>query len=195
MTREARGINLFGFDTPLFMVHDLCQKLDYSGVPPTGSMSVTNHGIGTDPECTRCQEYNERRKAEIDAVIKRATAEVREEERRQLIVEGVQELKDSAKREIGKFERIGSEMGALVEEKNAAYGSAFEKCGDFLNIIYPNGVQPEQFVDMLCIVRIFDKLMRIANDAAAFGESPYRDIGGYSILGTELNERNKDLPV
>lgn len=36
---------------------------------------------------------------------------------------------------------------------------------------------------MLCLVRILDKMFRIATDKDALGESPYRDIAGYGILG------------
>lgn len=81
------------------------------------------------------------------------------------------------------FVRIALDIGNLTAEKNAAYGDSFSKCGDFLRILYPNGVPPEKYADMLCQVRIFDKLMRIATDKSAMGESPYRDIAGYGILG------------
>jgi hypothetical protein len=83
----------------------------------------------------------------------------------------------------GSFEELGLEIGALVESKNKAYGDSFAKTGEFLNILYPNGIQPEQYKDALCLVRIFDKQMRIATDKDAFGESPYRDIVGYGLLG------------
>lgn len=36
---------------------------------------------------------------------------------------------------------------------------------------------------MLAITRIVDKLFRIATDKDAFGESPFKDIAGYGILG------------
>ena len=36
---------------------------------------------------------------------------------------------------------------------------------------------------MLTITRIIDKLFRIANRKDAFGESPYRDLTGYGLLG------------
>lgn len=88
------------------------------------------------------------------------------------------------------FERIGLEIGSLVTSKNAAYGSAFEKAGDILRILFPNGVPPEKFTDMLAMVRVIDKLFRIATSKKAFGESPWRDIGGYSILEVEKDERN-----
>lgn len=83
----------------------------------------------------------------------------------------------------GKFRIVGEQVGALVEEKNAAYGDSFAKTGEFLRILYPDGIRPDQYGDALCLVRIFDKQMRIATQKGAFGESPYRDIAGYGILG------------
>ncbi|MDF2722120.1 MAG: hypothetical protein K0Q59_1795 [Paenibacillus sp.] len=85
------------------------------------------------------------------------------------------------------FERIGKEVGALVAEKNAAYGDSFAKSGAFLRLLYPNGIGPDQYADSLCVIRIFDKLMRIATRKGAFGESPYRDIVGYGILGVHMD--------
>jgi hypothetical protein len=83
----------------------------------------------------------------------------------------------------GSFEELGLEIGALVADKNAAYGDSFAKTGEFLKLLYPSGIQPHQFKDALCLVRIFDKQMRIATDKDAYGESPYRDIVGYGLLG------------
>lgn len=91
--------------------------------------------------------------------------------------------------ELGKYERLGTEIGRLVDEKNRAYGDGFNKSSDFLKILYPDGVKPEQYGDMLAIVRVFDKLMRIANQKEAFGENPWRDICGYSLLSIERGER------
>ena len=48
---------------------------------------------------------------------------------------------------------------------------------------------------MLCVVRIFDKLKRIATQKNAFSESPYQDIVGYGLLGTERDMRvQKNAP-
>lgn len=80
------------------------------------------------------------------------------------------------------FVKAGIKIGELVSEKNIAYGNSFNKCNEFLKILYPDGVKPDQYKDMLALVRIFDKMMRIANKKDAFGESPYSDIAGYSIL-------------
>jgi hypothetical protein len=40
----------------------------------------------------------------------------------------------------------------------------------------------------LLLVRIFDKLKRIATSKQAFEEDPYKDIAGYGILGVAINQ-------
>lgn len=85
------------------------------------------------------------------------------------------------------FNEIAKELGELVTEKNAAYGSAFQVSGDVLRLFYPDGVKPEQYKDLLLVARICDKLMRIASRKDAFGESPYKDIAGYAILGISMD--------
>jgi hypothetical protein len=87
------------------------------------------------------------------------------------------------------FEQIGLEIGRLVAEKNLAYGDAFAKSHKILQVLYPNGVKPEQYTDLLAITRIIDKLFRIASDKRALGENPFSDIAGYGILG--VYEDNK----
>jgi hypothetical protein len=89
------------------------------------------------------------------------------------------------------FLELGTEIGELVERKNAAYGSSFAAAGKFLAILYPDGLQPAQYDDALLLVRIFDKQMRIATDRDALGESPYLDISGYGILGAHLHQLRK----
>lgn len=82
----------------------------------------------------------------------------------------------------------GAALGKQTQAKNDAYGDSFFKAGDFLRLLYPSGLQPSQYDDALCLVRIFDKQARIATDKEAFGESPYDDIAGYSILGSTLHD-------
>jgi len=90
---------------------------------------------------------------------------------------------------------IGSEVGRLCEEKNEAYGDSFAKAGDVLEALYPNGVQPHQYTDMLGIIRVVDKLFRIATRKDAFGESPWRDIAGYGILGAFNDQKPSNAVV
>lgn len=86
--------------------------------------------------------------------------------------------------EVSEFEKIGLAMGRLVTEKNRAYGDSFgPKSAAFLQLLWPNGIPVESYEDAQAIMRVFDKLCRIATDKDAFGESPWRDITGYGILG------------
>ncbi len=87
------------------------------------------------------------------------------------------------------YKQIGEEIGSLVDEKNAAYGSSFAESYKILSVLYPNGIQPEQYTDALAIIRVIDKLFRLANKKDAFGESPWKDIAGYAILGVANNEK------
>lgn len=85
------------------------------------------------------------------------------------------------------YEAIGQRIGKLVQEKQKAYGDSFGKSGEILKILFPEGVKPEQYNDLLCITRIIDKLFRIANAPKVFGENPYGDIAGYGLLGVAKN--------
>jgi hypothetical protein len=82
------------------------------------------------------------------------------------------------------YQQIASELAALVEKKQAAYGDAFGKSGAVMRILYPEGIPFEKLDDALCVVRVLDKLFRIATDRDALGESPWSDIMGYALLAT-----------
>ncbi len=92
------------------------------------------------------------------------------------------------------YSYIGSSIGSLVKEKNEAYGDSFHKCQEIMKVLYPDGVQPDQYLDMLAMVRVVDKLFRIATKKDAFGESPWKDIAGYSILGiaNDMEQKKKE---
>ena len=81
------------------------------------------------------------------------------------------------------LKEISLDLGSLLEEKNKAYGSAFSKSSEVLKILYPEGINPDQYTDLLLTTRILDKLFRIATDKSAFNEEPWKDIAGYGLLG------------
>ena len=87
-----------------------------------------------------------------------------------------------------KFSDIGADVGKLVYDKQLAYGDSFGRSGECLRQMFPEGIKPSQYDDLLTIARILDKLFRLANDPRAFDENPYRDIVGYAILG--MNRHN-----
>ncbi len=103
--------------------------------------------------------------------------------------------------ERGIFEERGKQIGKLVDQKQLAYGDAISKSSDVLKILlspYKNEDEntytiPESLLDhLLILVRMVDKLARICNNPDgndAMGESPYVDIGGYSLLGDDKMQR------
>lgn len=92
-----------------------------------------------------------------------------------------------------KLQTSGEEITKLVVEKNRAYGDAVTKVNAILAELYPDGVEPDRFSDMLLLVRVLDKLCRIAaGDPDAFGESPWRDIAGYGIIGMAKDGDKED---
>ena len=86
------------------------------------------------------------------------------------------------------YENIAAQIGSLVQMKNEAYGDSFGQASRILEVLYPDGIKPDQYRDALAITRVIDKLFRLANKKDAFGESPWRDICGYALLGIANDE-------
>jgi hypothetical protein len=89
------------------------------------------------------------------------------------------------------FEEIGRKIGQLVSEKNIKYGDSFSKSDGILKILYPEGIALRDYKNVLTIVRIVDKLFRIATDDENETESPFEDIAGYCILSVAKNSAKK----
>jgi tRNA A37 threonylcarbamoyltransferase TsaD len=87
------------------------------------------------------------------------------------------------------FHKIASDLATLLEQKNLAYGNAFAKTTQILELLYPEGIKVEQYKDIHVIVRMLDKISRIAKDNDPMGESPYQDLAGYCLLA--LKQMNK----
>jgi hypothetical protein len=87
------------------------------------------------------------------------------------------------------YEAIGTDVGRLVQEKNKAYGDSFGQACKILEVLYPAGINPAQYRDALAITRVIDKLFRLSNKKDAFGESPWRDICGYAVLGIANDDK------
>jgi len=81
----------------------------------------------------------------------------------------------------------GMAITNLVREKNSGYGNAANKTADILKILYPNGISTKDYHDALLLLRVLDKICRIANGQL---EDSWRDIAGYGILG-EWGRENK----
>lgn len=88
----------------------------------------------------------------------------------------------------GTYEKIGKEIGQLLERKQISYGNSFGRSKDIFCVLYPDGIKPEQYTEMLTLIRIIDKLFRIATNKDQFEEDSFKDIAGYAILMLGQNE-------
>jgi len=89
------------------------------------------------------------------------------------------------------FEKIALEIANLVKEKQLAYGDSFGKAKEIIKVLYPSGIPVEAYGDALTVVRVIDKLFRIATKKDAFGESPWKDVLGYALLSLAKEEDKK----
>lgn len=77
-------------------------------------------------------------------------------------------------------------LGELLVNKAQGYGPSWlaaEKC---LEALYPDGIPVKAYRNALLTVRVLDKLCRLAQAGGgedAGGESPWRDVAGYGIVG------------
>ncbi len=85
---------------------------------------------------------------------------------------------------------FAEQLGEVVDLKNVRYGNSVERSADILRVLYPAGVPISAYRDMLLVVRIIDKLGRIANGAR---QDSYSDIAGYGILGAINNEADSRI--
>lgn len=92
-------------------------------------------------------------------------------------------------RKANRIRRVGLDGVAHTIDKNRKYGDAVRKTLGILQELYPGGIRPDQYSDLLLLVRVLDKLIRIATYTPerrdADDESPWSDVRGYGILGEE----------
>ena len=85
---------------------------------------------------------------------------------------------------------IAQRLGDTVAKKNQQYGNSWEKSAAIMMILYPKGIMPNRYHDSLLVVRILDKLCRIATNEQGDIENPFEDIAGYGMLGSYLWGKN-----
>ena len=80
------------------------------------------------------------------------------------------------------YEVRGRNVVRLVARKQEEYGDSFHRAAEIVRSLWPNGIPPEAYTDVLAVVRVIDKLFRIANGNRG-GENAWQDIAGYGLLG------------
>jgi hypothetical protein len=82
---------------------------------------------------------------------------------------------------------LARNIGEMTDAKGTQYGNATEKVAEIIAILYPNGIPPFAYRNSLLIVRVLDKLCRLANQGEdgvdKGGEDPWRDVAGYALIG------------
>jgi hypothetical protein len=88
-----------------------------------------------------------------------------------------------------------AELGDLVTSKQRQYGDSATRSAEILAVLYPDGLPRHAYRDVLLVVRVLDKLSRIAQRGAdrqdLGGESPWRDVAGYGLLGAAADARRE----
>lgn len=86
------------------------------------------------------------------------------------------------------YEQVATEIAKLVTDKQLKYGNSFSFSYEIMKVLYPNGMTLEQMKDALVVVRIIDKLFRIANGNLG-SEDAFSDITGYGLLSVVRNKK------
>lgn len=89
------------------------------------------------------------------------------------------------------WHKLGKQIGDIVADKNAKYGSAYRSSADFLKVLFPNGIPVDRYQEVLLMVRMFDKMQRLATGCGGDTEDPWMDLAGYSMLGVESSQHRK----
>jgi len=101
------------------------------------------------------------------------------------------------KKNSNEYERRGKELGAFLDEKVDAYGSDTSVVTDVFKVFMEQYKEkdkyiiPEELLNyMFLTVRILDKIGRIMSNPKMdkMNENPMKDIAGYGLLGSKLNE-------
>ena len=78
------------------------------------------------------------------------------------------------------LELIAQQLAQLVWSKGEAYGDSITTSASIMHILYPASIPPNDYYKALALVRVIDKLCRIANGAIG-QENPWQDIAGYAL--------------
>ena len=90
-----------------------------------------------------------------------------------------------------RLKQTASDVAIIVEEKNREYGSAFQKVSHILSVLFPNGIPTSKYHDVAILVRVLDKICRIAsaNDKNVKKDA-WLDITGYGLLRLSEGDLN-----
>lgn len=85
----------------------------------------------------------------------------------------------------GDYEKLAVKIGRITDEKSLLYGDSAQRAEAIMKVLYPDGVPVSAFKNALLVVRIADKLCRIATAAEGDNEDAWKDIAGYGLIGSK----------
>lgn len=91
------------------------------------------------------------------------------------------------------FEAQAFQLAQVLEQKRKSYGDSANISGKLLSVLYPYGIRPEQYGECGLIVRILDKLCRIATGKVWFNEDGWMDLAGYAMLGWKMTKDGQKM--
>ena len=89
------------------------------------------------------------------------------------------------------YKKVALEAAELVASKNIAYGDSLSKMAQILELLYGKSIPKEKYEDLHYIIRILDKISRVASgNKTAFKEDPFEDIMGYCLNKLSHEKKN-----
>ena len=87
---------------------------------------------------------------------------------------------------------LASGLAELICQKQQAYGDSFTNAEKIIKVLYPNGIPEASYQDALTVIRVIDKLFRVATANDPFNEDPWLDIAGYALLSVGRSRVTKE---
>ena len=89
-----------------------------------------------------------------------------------------------------KISDIAKNVRDIVITKNETYGDSVSKSAKLMHVLYPDGIAPSHYDDAHLIIRVLDKLSRLASaDITKRAKyDAWQDIAGYGIIGASNHE-------
>lgn len=109
----------------------------------------------------------------------------------------LQQLNPAESKFLKKIKEIKKEEFGIIEERNRIYGNSFEKVGQILAILFPDGIQINSEVDHIkfdLLKNLVGKITRFSNNfPSEFHKDSIIDIANYAtiLLSVSNNINNK----
>lgn len=99
-----------------------------------------------------------------------------------IVIMEIEMTKDS------QYHTIAEGVAELVLQKQKEYGNGVLRSNRMMLQLFPDGIPAAKYRDAFTLVRLMDKISKIAADENSATGEPWRDIAAYSLLTLALIE-------